>query len=70
MDREFYLRRYEEELGKVASSASDAAAAAHEALAQCYKEAAERVANPTEVRVRLRSSPRARWTSPTIIQVI
>lgn len=43
MDREYYLRRHQEELEKAARAANEAAAAAHEGLAQAFKEAAERL---------------------------
>lgn len=43
MDREYYLRRHQEELEKAAAAVNEAAAAAHEGLAQAFKEAAERL---------------------------
>ncbi|GAA4003621.1 hypothetical protein GCM10022211_14190 [Sphingomonas humi] len=42
MDREYCLRRHQEEVEKAAAAVNEAAAAAHERLAQAFKEAAER----------------------------
>jgi hypothetical protein len=49
MDCEYFLRRHDEELAKAASATCEAASAAHEGLARCFKEAAERVGSPMPV---------------------
>ena len=42
MDREYYLRRHEEELERALSAASPQARIAHEELAERFRQAAER----------------------------
>lgn len=48
VDRDYLMRRHDEELAKAASATSEAARLAHEGLANVFREAAERVgSSPT-----------------------
>jgi hypothetical protein len=49
MDREYFLRRHDEELARAREATSDIARQAHEALAKAFKEGAERLEQPMVV---------------------
>ena len=53
MDREYFLRRHQEELERAANATGEEARAAHEGLARRFKEAAERVGSPALVKTTL-----------------
>lgn len=49
MDRDYFLRRHDEEVARAAEATCDEARAAHEGLARRFKEAADRVGSPSTV---------------------
>jgi len=59
MDREYLLRRHDEELARSRNAATEVARLAHEGLAQAFKDAAEKLEPPTVVQFRSVQRPAA-----------